>query len=214
MPQFQDYPSKTTPSNSDILLIADSAASNATKKISRNDYLAGAPLPADTVDSQAIEAGEVKPNNLMPSTGTTWVWTDFTPALTAATTNPTVGNGTWKGRYTITGKTVRAIYYIGWGSTSTAGSGLWYLGLPVPISTASPFWDAATHAINIGSVRVRDSGTTSYTGNALFNVGNPANNVTMEVLNATLNAGQITNNNPITWANGDSISVEIEYEAA
>jgi len=59
MPKFEELPAKTVPSNSDILAIADSAASNASKRMTRAQLLSGAPLPANTVDTQAIAPGAV-----------------------------------------------------------------------------------------------------------------------------------------------------------
>ncbi len=54
MPKIPDYPALTTPNNNDQLVIEDSVAGS-TKSITREDFLAGSPLPADTVDTQAIE---------------------------------------------------------------------------------------------------------------------------------------------------------------
>lgn len=54
MPKIPAYPSLTTPSNNDQLIIEDSVASS-TKQITRANFLSGTPLPADTVDTQAID---------------------------------------------------------------------------------------------------------------------------------------------------------------
>lgn len=58
MPRFADYPSSTAPNNGDLLVIKD-VVSNTTKNITRENILKGTPLPADTVDTQAIGDGEV-----------------------------------------------------------------------------------------------------------------------------------------------------------
>lgn len=54
MPRISNLTSLSTPSDSDEIAIVDTSAS-VTKKITRGDLLSGAPLPADTVDTQAIE---------------------------------------------------------------------------------------------------------------------------------------------------------------
>lgn len=58
MPRISQLTSLTTPENADEIAIVDTSAS-VTKKITRGDLLSGAPLPADTVDTQAIEDGSV-----------------------------------------------------------------------------------------------------------------------------------------------------------
>lgn len=58
-------------------------------------------------------------------------WTTYTPTWTAATTNPTIGNGTISGRWRYTGpKTIDFDAWLVFGSTTTFGSGLWRLSIP------------------------------------------------------------------------------------
>lgn len=59
--------------------------------------------------------------------------TTYTPALTAATTNPTLGTGgVITGRYTQVGKLVIGEFFIAFGSAGTsAGSGNYFVSLPV-----------------------------------------------------------------------------------
>ena len=58
MPKISQLTALTVPDSGDELPIVDVSAST-TKKITREDLLAGAPLPADTVDTQAIYDGAV-----------------------------------------------------------------------------------------------------------------------------------------------------------
>ena len=58
MPKISQLSALTTPDSGDELPIVDVSAST-TKKITRANLLAGAPLPADTVDTQAIDDGAV-----------------------------------------------------------------------------------------------------------------------------------------------------------
>jgi hypothetical protein len=63
-------------------------------------------------------------------------WTAFSPALTASTTNPAIGNGSIEATYQQLGKRVDVSYEVNIGSTTTRGVGLWRLALPVaPIAS-------------------------------------------------------------------------------
>lgn len=55
MGKYSSYPEKTAPSNNDVFAIEDSAASGASKRITRGNFIAGSPLPANTIDAQAIQ---------------------------------------------------------------------------------------------------------------------------------------------------------------
>lgn len=57
--------------------------------------------------------------------------TAFTPAWTAATTNPVLGNGTLEGWWSRTGKRVSVDIKLTIGTTTTFGSGPWSFSLPV-----------------------------------------------------------------------------------
>lgn len=63
MPKITDYPEMTVPDDGDMLVIEDLGAAN-TKKVSRESLLAGAPLPPDTVDTQAVQDGAVTSTKL------------------------------------------------------------------------------------------------------------------------------------------------------
>jgi len=64
-------------------------------------------------------------------------WKTYTPAWTAATTNPVLGNGTLTGQYLQVGKTVHYRIVLTMGSTTTYGSGYYQLSLPVASSVAT-----------------------------------------------------------------------------
>lgn len=58
-------------------------------------------------------------------------WTAYTPALTALTTNPTLGNSTLTGKWARFGKLYHFRISLTIGSTFTAGSGAYFLSLPM-----------------------------------------------------------------------------------
>jgi hypothetical protein len=58
------------------------------------------------------------------------LWTPYTVAWTAATTNPGLGNGTITGRYQLVGQTCHFTIELTIGSTTNPGSGTYSLSLP------------------------------------------------------------------------------------
>lgn len=66
-------------------------------------------------------------------------WTSWTMAWTAATTNPTIGNGTITGRYIQLGKLVVATARISQGTTTSFGSGAYSFSLPVASQSTNSF---------------------------------------------------------------------------
>lgn len=67
----------------------------------------------------------------VPSSPVSPVWSTYSPVLFATGTNPTMGNSTVSGRYRVDGKTVHVSIYIVFGSSFSAGSGLYGVTLPV-----------------------------------------------------------------------------------
>lgn len=62
--------------------------------------------------------------------------TNYTPTWTAASVNPTLGNGSLSGIYIKTGKRVDVQFQLGIGSTTNLGTGIWYFSLPFVPSTS------------------------------------------------------------------------------
>jgi hypothetical protein len=58
------------------------------------------------------------------------IWRSYTPALTATTTNPTQGNSTYAGGFTLIGKTIHYRFLLTIGSTFSVGSGAYVVSLP------------------------------------------------------------------------------------
>ncbi|MER7807929.1 hypothetical protein [Streptomyces sp900116325] len=64
-------------------------------------------------------------------------WTPYTPAWTAATTNPVLGNGSLTGQYIKIGRTCTATVILTMGSTTTYGSGNYSFSLPFQAAAAT-----------------------------------------------------------------------------
>lgn len=129
-------------------------------------------------------------------------WVNYTPVLTAATTNPTIGNGTILGRWKyLDNKTVALYIGITFGSTSTYGSGAWYVSLPSGLVSAN------THMqLLIGCIM--DNGT-----DWKLAVGrvNPASTTICPVPEG---GSDVNNTSPMTWANGDTLMLQGVIEIA
>lgn len=132
-------------------------------------------------------------------------WSSWTPALTASTTNPTLGTAPSQlGRYMQSGKTVFAEFFIQFGTTPTAGSGNYRISLPVTSRTTNYFVcgsgylrDDSAQEQRHFTAEVRVGGTTA----TLF-------------LEGTGGAYTVTDAVPWTWAASDIISGTLMYEAA
>lgn len=128
-------------------------------------------------------------------------FTDYSAglAITAATTNPTLGNSTKTAWYKQVGKTVHLGFQLNIGSTFAAGSGMYSFSLPVPAAHAS-MW--------IGVARILDNGVAHYAGMTELIDANRA-----VVYKA--NAGTLDSSGPGSpWAVGDFIKAQITYEAS
>jgi hypothetical protein len=125
-------------------------------------------------------------------------WTAYTPTWTAATTNPTLGNGTLEGHYVKAGRLVIYRIRLLFGSTTTVGSGAYNFTLPFSGTGHDP----------AGQGMARDDSAVSHmpvfsrlSGSAVIDLFTGAGAV-------------VTAAAPFTWATNDRISVTGIYEAA
>lgn len=129
-------------------------------------------------------------------------WTAYTPTLTAATTNPTLGSGaTQQGTYMQIGKLVVARFILAFGSSGSAGSGAYWVNLPVNSN-------GATATYGSGSF---------YRGGTFGVVVFRPQDATKCLLLTSSNSitGYVTSGFPTGWgASGDSIDGFFMYEAA
>lgn len=123
-------------------------------------------------------------------------WTPYIPVWSSLGTVPVTGNATLTGKYTLIGKTCIAYGRLVIGSSSSLGTSVWTLSLPLP---------AAAGAVIAGNVQLEDIGTAAYIalaamlGNAIYCQG----------------AGfQGTPTTPFAWTAGDTFSFSATYEIA
>lgn len=129
------------------------------------------------------------------------VWEDWTPTLTALTTNPTLGTGsTANGRFMRVGGLVVAEARIAFGTSGTAaGSGGYRVSLPVDAARATALGSGFLSDSSTGNIRV-------------CSVVRAALNVSAARLLVT--DAEVTNAAPWAWAASDTITVNFMYEAA
>jgi len=132
-------------------------------------------------------------------------WTSYTPSWTAASSNPSIGNGSLQGWYKVVGKTCFVRGNIVMGSTTTFGSGEWYVSMPFTASHA----DAILMTANL-----LDNGTAWY--NATVNGARAGFNyksaIQYQVVGGTAN--DINATSPFTWTNSDRFLWNGSYEIA
>lgn len=158
--------------------------------------------PATWTAGEVVAASKMNSQIRDVATGIQASWSTYTPTW-GGTSDPAIGDGVLSGRYMRVGKTITANITIVMGSTTTYGSGTWTLSLPV----ASVF--TTTTYVNLGSVSMRDtSASANSTGVAIL-----ANQTTAQMVVGSSNAF-VSTTAPWTWANGDTLSVTLNYEAA
>ncbi|MFE4658371.1 hypothetical protein ACFRFJ_17035 [Streptomyces hydrogenans] len=149
-------------------------------------------------------------NRLETYNGTAWVpvltggaWQTYTPAWTASSSNPSLGNGSIGGQYSRVGDTVSFHVKITSGSSTTYGSGTWSISLPV---------QAAAGVDALGTVMIGDA--TSSSAYSLGAAYIPAGSSTAGLYVGGKGDGALVSATfPQTWATGDRLWVSGTYRA-
>lgn len=129
-------------------------------------------------------------------------YTSYTPAWTAATTNPSIGNGSITGGYQLTGKQVDFWANVVAGSTTTYGTGgIWTLSIPVTAGSAGAYPVRAF--VRVGGL---------YTNLVAYITGG-STTITLKVGSGTATTFDTTHPTA-TFGNGDAFYVSGTYESA
>lgn len=131
-------------------------------------------------------------------------WASYTPAWTASTTAPDVGNGTLTGRYLKIGRTVYGEVTLTCGSTSTYGSGAWSFSLPATV--ASSGFSA------LGSARM--SSTATWHGQVSISSAATTFQVTFPTSATNTQSANASQGTPATLAATHTIRAFFVYEAS
>ncbi|MEU0831304.1 hypothetical protein [Streptomyces sp. NPDC005969] len=131
-------------------------------------------------------------------------WTTYTPTWTAATTNPSIGNGTLTGRYMKVGRTVTVSLLLIPGSTTTLGSGVYLFGLPFP---------AAADVVScLGPARI--SGTATWLGHILVGASGSSANLTFSNTATDTRGANMSESRPEVLAATNQVRATITYQTA
>jgi hypothetical protein len=132
-------------------------------------------------------------------------WTAYTPQWTAASSNPAINNGTIEGYYKVVGKTCFVRGNIAMGSTTTFGTGEWYVSMPFTASHADAI---------LMTVTLLDNTTAWY--NAIMAGARAGFNHKAPIQYQTTGgtAGDVNATAPFTWTNGDRFVWNGSYEIA
>lgn len=129
------------------------------------------------------------------------IWSTYTLAWTAATTNPAIGDGILEGRYTLIGNTVHVNIYMYAGSTTTFGTGVWSFSLPFTAANISGHYG--------GTLIMRDSGIRSYIRIADIT---PTAAVVTNFIEDQTNSYTIDASTPFAWGKDDYLRLNLVFE--
>jgi hypothetical protein len=142
---------------------------------------------------------------ILSGSNITTAWTSYTPDWTAASSNPAIGNGTIEGYYKIIGKTCFVRGNIVIGSTTTFGTGEWYVSMPFTASNADGI---------LMTANLLDNGTAWY--NAVMNGARAGFNykapIQYQAVGGTAN--DVNPTQPFAWATSDRFIWNGSYEIA
>lgn len=124
-------------------------------------------------------------------------WTPYVVAWTSGGTPPAIVNGTLEGRYVRVGKWVMVHIRVIMGSSTTFGTGQYFLSLPVNALVAN--YPLATYLL--------DNGTANKAGVSFVTSG-------LNTLAMVQNTTDVAATAPHTWASTDQIAIIGSYEVA
>lgn len=165
----------------------------------RVDFFGSVNAPSFTGSIQAT--GSLNFNGSELSTA----WTSYTPVWTAASVDPVIGNGTITGQYKVIGKTCFVRGNVAMGSTTTFGSGEWYISMPFTASNADGI---------LMTANLLDNGTAWY--NATMNGARAGFNykAPIQYQNTGGTASDVNATQPFTWTTSDRFIWNGSYEIA
>jgi hypothetical protein len=161
---------------------------------------------AFTVDLSSLtstSASYASTASIVPSYEGAWI--PYTPSWTAASVNPVIGNGTIEGYYKVIGKTCFVRGNIAMGSTTTFGSGEWYVSMPFTASHADAI---------LMTAQLLDNGSAWY--NATLNGARAGFNfkTAIQYQSTGGTALDVNATQPFTWANSDRFLWNGSFEIA
>lgn len=159
------------------------------------------------ISTAKLVDGSVTPAKLLAGTGSTWVNQSFTPTLTAATSDPTLGNSTLSGKYVQIGKNMIGNVQLTIGSTFAVGSGSYRFALPAAVNTTNI--PLGTNFFCSGTTFDVSGGETG-----IITTAKLVTSTTFEVIGGKAGGfGVFSQAFPFAWGTGDLISFGFIVEA-
>lgn len=161
----------------------------------------------DIKNNAGIDLFSINSSGLIGGSGTSMVWTNFTPSIVGATTSPTLGTGSeTTGAYIQIGKLVIYRFKIIFGTSGVAaGSGEYRILCPVAAAGTGEYGAAF-------QIFLYDSSTA-----AAWSTGSP-HFITTTTFSISYGVGggntSVSNAAPWVWAASDQIKGGIVYQAA
>lgn len=154
---------------------------------------------------------ETDTDRLAKYNGSAWEYvagsrTSYTPALTASTTNPTLGSGSKAvGWYVYgPGPSVTYSFFVKFGTAGVAaGSGQYFISLPVTAADAHSGDQPA-----MGTAMIRDNSVPTNNDGTVYI---PGSSLTQASILVSAGGGTVSNNIPWTWAASDYLAGTITY---
>ena len=156
--------------------------------------------------------GSTGPTGATGATGTfnTGAWTSYSPAWSATTTTPTIGNGVLSGKYIQLGSLVFGSVRVLAGSTTDKGFGTYRITLPLAGAAVRNYQP-------IGQATFRDSSASKvFLGTAIFN-NSDATRLEILIHNQVADFDEgfpATHELPFFFSENDEILIEFQYERA
>ena len=160
-------------------------------------------LAADSVDATVIDSGDAPAILAVLDAGQ---WASYTPALTAATSDPTLGSGSSvAGRWTRIGNMAIVQATITFGTSgAAAGSGVYRVSLPFTVGASATLGGGSGFCYDANLFDTYSVMPEPIAGQAYATM----------FLTASLTAGAVAHNVPFGWTNNDLIRIFVITEIA
>lgn len=135
----------------------------------------------------------------------------YTPAITADGGSPAIGNGTWGCKFNMQGRNVTVYFKITRGSTTSFGTGNFYISLPITASSTLPAGQAfiGTHYILDSSAPASYGGWCNLASTTTFDLA-----FTNDAVGGGIRIASESGSQPFAWATSDLAAGTLTYEAA
>ncbi|MFI6443832.1 hypothetical protein [Kitasatospora sp. NPDC050543] len=149
-------------------------------------------------------------NGLERWSGSAWVgvgtWQAHTPTWTSTGTTPSLGNGTLVSRYCRIGKTIFWSGALTCGSTTSGGTGIWFMSPPTPAANLG--------LIPRGMADYVVSSSNNYAGECTLNPADPGLTFVVKTSTSSQSYGFVTNAVPVAVSSSAALHWNITYESA